>query len=657
VKLSDLHAFHAQRGEADERTDSLIRHQIIPNVVSVMWTDGISKAAGRVHGLFHHGRSCYTVSHMILNRPEGFTYIGLETTKAVWHVPMEKISFKKVGTDLVDVTFDEKTLPEFRDIRRHFAGPEEVAVNLEQCALIRPGKSGFEAVVGKLQYRKSSISYDDNLGDETFTLSEHLFAQVPNKAGDCGLVYVVYNTRMEKKIVGMHVAGNLSTGIVHLFPSAEYLAQADSTPYQPLVEVPKEIEFIGTVAPDQTPRLPLKSSIRRSQLYDAIAKNHEITRFPAKLRPFWKEGVRVEPAQLAINKNAVEDFVPSKEQKEIMEEIIPAVAKRLPYGSPVRLLSWDEVLNRPEGWKRVEKVMMDKSAGYVPEFLHGKVKGKWIVGYCPDCSKEGTYEKCTHPELGHQLKLKPEALEKLERIESQFKKRDYSALVEMMHMCCLKDELTTKEKSENGNTRLFSACSIYLLLLARRYLLSFVENVTSDPIQSFCALGINPHSQDWKMLFARLKRFGSATKWLPGDFKKFDASQKRLLAHTSCRIIKQWFKWHSDFDEDFYNVLDGIFECTYEGLYILLNVIYRAPGSNPSGQLLTTIHNCIVNLVAHIYCVMSERRSMGDKQYTPDDYFRDFEFTAFGDDHIETTAVDWYDMLKKKRWMSTLNMT
>lgn len=665
--LSELYSnsiVKAQGGEDEEeevlidnRTSEFIKNAVALNLATIYWHNGEYRTK-RMLAFFTKARSCFVPSHFFLSKPEGYDYISFQSigTPSVL-VKVTDITAESVGNDMFQLTVTSNKLKMYKNLQDQIATSAELGSGVKQIALVSISSEGAEVRVGNCKLRRSPLQYTQDQSKRVMVIDEHFVYDIPTKAGDCGSVVISLDSSWNKKIIGMHVAGNGYQGFGHLFGTPNSQGAR--------VALPDTVIDLGSVPPSEASRLPNATKIRQSPLYKGIQKKfypEGMVKSPAILSYDKEKGIS--PVQNALNKTAVVKTPLTKEQRDVLEACVLPIVQRIP--GPVRkveVLDDDQLLNEVEGLKYIQRIHPETSSGYVPELpSSSKRPGKWSHIYCDSCaSDEDLYPVCKKrdqtvcDDFKHKFKLMPEIQQVYDHIVSEMEEGNYDSFL-LLFKDCVKDEL--RDSAKIHTPRLFSASHLILLLITRAYTIDFKNAMCSDPVNGISGVGINPHSREWKQLWERFHRFKELCRQLPGDFSKYDASIIAEMADTVYKIVELWYKMHAPhLGQKFYNVLKGIWLHTYFGVHIIFDLLYCAPGSNPSGAFLTTEFNVLSNLIAHMFAFYCEGTINRKLKLEVADYFDFCEFQAFGDDHMEATCCMWHTLKTKAYWFKVLSMT
>jgi len=161
---------------------------------------------------------------------------------------------------------------------------------------------------------------------------------------------------------------------------------------------------------------------------------------------------------------------------------------------------------------------------------------------------------------------------------------------------CLKDEVRPLEKRHKP--RVFMAFPFESVILHRKYFLKFKTEFTKNARKLFHAVGIDVTSPRWAELYNDLREKSSVGG--DADFGKFDGNLRPEFMEMACDVIISTIRKNNpEVDElTMHVLLDEVIRTTT----IAGKTIYIDTHGNPSGCVLTTIINCIVNMLYHWYC-------------------------------------------------------
>lgn len=354
---------------------------------------------------------------------------------------------------------------------------------------------------------------------------------IATKVGDCGKPLFVTDSRSTvPMLVGFHTAGNGSTGfattldIEEVNGASDYFSDLLGKPLISYEDVDSETVDIvadtksiveafkkeGCLPANLIPEamevsgltMPTTTKVRKSPLYDTY---HPPTCKPAYLKPFVKDGVIIDPLQLAraklcpprpaVNMKLLKSVTNIYIRKSITNSVMDST-------DPPRVLTMKEAIEGIPG--KLKGLPRKTSAGFPWSFFvkNGKT---WFWGN--DGAYE--YESPSWKALESTLRLKLLLLKQRKRPLFYF-------------MTFLKDERRPIDKANQGKTRLFNAGSVDYSILHRMYFGHGMMYMESNRITNGSAIGVNPYSSEWDLMAKNLLSAGNNIMAL--DAANFDGS-------------------------------------------------------------------------------------------------------------------------------------
>jgi len=276
-------------------------------------------------------------------------------------------------------------------------------------------------------------------------------------------------------------------------------------------------------------------------------------------------------------------------------------------------------LNGAAGVRYVDKIKRNTSAGSP----WNTCKKKFLEPYLDD------------PELPEARVVTKEIQDRVDLIEELYKQRKRYMPVFSAH---LKDEATPKKKIESGKTRVFTGAPFDWSLVVRKYLLSVIKLIQSNPYIFEAAPGINSQSLQWQVMYNYLKHFGK-DRMVAGDYKAFDKSMPASIILASFQIIINIVK-EAGYSEEELLVVRGIAEDTAFPLVDFNGELIEFYGSNPSGHPLTVIINCLANCL-YLRYVYTKLSPLGNCV----DFKQKVNLMTYGDDNVMgvSTEAPWFN--------------
>lgn len=456
-------------------------------------------------------------------------------------------------------------------------------------------------------------------------------------SGECGSPYVGFPP-MGPVLLGMHTIGGLTEAVVALHVPIEDVKEARKQLRAELVvprafEIPRPrgvkqsmdelhaksvFRYIekGTATvygSHKAHRSGGRSHVSKTYIYDDIVDLGYEDKFAAPELNHWQPW-----RQAAVDIMGQQHTVNAQIVDECAQAFLDDILNELPEGAldEVRILTVDEAVNGLPGVKYIDRMNLNSSMGF-----------PWNKSKRNFCEDLGEYEHWTN-----YVKMSEEILDEVEQIRTLYRQGIRSNAVFRAHQ---KDEVISKLKALTMKTRIFAGGSGPLGIVMRQYYLSLVRVIQKYKTVFEAAPGTNATSVEWCQFYHWLTEFGP--EWMiAGDFKYFDKNQDPTFMLAAFWILEQLLE-RAGIPEEIMveirtNKYDICFPVTeFNGDFVCFW------GSNPSGQILTVIINCLVN---SIYMRYAWR--MGGNEVKK---FRQFvRLLTYGDDNIMGVNPEFKDL-------------
>nr|ULF99857.1 MAG: hypothetical protein 1 [Cripavirus sp.] len=477
----------------------------------------------------------------------------------------------------------------------------------------------------------------------------------PTQVGDCGSIIGLYNHRMERKLIGMHIAGTnesygyacpltqecINDALTRLIGkdlkniSAQYYYEIPKG-VDPSIEpsVPEGL-FCPLGKSDKKVGQAVKTAIVPSSIHGKLSKPFMR---PAILKPTMINGVLHDPLLQGLKKCGVETAVlPLDEVESAVQDVAQVVLTK--YNTTLdkkqyqRILSYEEAVAGVESDSMMNGVARNTSPGF-PYNLQAKGypgKTKWM-------GRNEYYDFDSTP--AKQLRSDVEQLLEDCRV---------GKISDVVFIDTLKDERREQVKVDAGKTRVFSAGPQHFVVAFRKYFLPFSAWLMHNRIDNEIAVGTNPYSVDWERITKRMKSKGGHV--IAGDFGNFDGSLvAQVLWAIFWEIFVPWLRGFNDIttEEGMNNVKVclGLWTHLVHSVHIFGDNVYMWTHSQPSGNPFTVIINCLYNsVIMRIAWIKIMKEDY--PQWVSMKWFRKHvAMIAYGDDNIlniSREAIEFYN--------------
>jgi len=366
--------------------------------------------------------------------------------------------------------------------------------------------------------------------------------------GDCGSVLIsLRNVHENRYIIGMHSAGDgehgYATSITYDFlmrcltdlsayDEKTYLEDTTLSKYIKGVDVECQggLTPIGKMFPLCNPIASTFSNLSKSVLYNKIKGYPESSKTAARLKPFEKDGVIIDPGQVALTHFGFHaPAVPEEWVKMATNSYENLICSAI-NSYPRVVLSLRESI---EGLGHLKKIDGSTSGGFPHNLPLGDNKKRAFFA---------VHNAYLRGEIG--IDMDDKAFLELEKDVEEYENSIKNGIrPAMFYTCNLKDEKRSKKKAEAGDSRMFLGSNFECLVLFRKYFGAFQNAYIGANIKVGSAIGINPYSRDWDNLTRELlgKSLSDDPGIGAGDYKNFDGHESPFILNSILDVINRWY--------------------------------------------------------------------------------------------------------------------
>lgn len=577
----------------------------------------------------------------------------------------------KDGTqrDCVMVNLHQKMCPPHRDLLKHFVkvedqgklignfsgvlatyheSGEELCRTYQWLQQIRPCDKAIEIFYPNDQY---------DYGTESFLQRECYEYNAPTQVGDCGSLIGIYNHRIERKIIGMHIAGS-SQEYGYACPlTQESLEAAMDTlinkdirniSAQFYYKVPETVDakgepnlpeglFVGLGVAEKPVGQAIKTNIVPSAIHGLIFE--PITR-PALLRPTTINGVSVDPLLNGLKKCGVSTAILTEnEVLSAAQNVCQIVLSN--YNSSVdrrkyrRFLTYEEAIRGTLDDDFMRPINRRTSPGY-PYCLQtrkGPGKTDWM-------GSDDNFDFTS-----------PRALQLRSDVQRLLDDCEKGIITGVVFVDTLKDERREHKKVDVGKTRVFSAGPQHFVVAFRQYFLPFAAYLMHNRIDNEVCVGTNPYSVDWERIARKLSLKGPNV--IAGDFSNFDGSLvAQILWAIFWEIFVPWMrtfvKLESEEGRKHLKVTLGLWTHLVHSVHIFKDNVYMWTHSQPSGNPFTVIINCLYNSIIMRIAWIRIMLASEPKLVSMKHFNQHVSMVSYGDDNVLNISNDVLDLYNQE---------
>nr|CAJ2358124.1 Non structural polyprotein CDS [Astacus astacus] len=621
------------QGLLDPNTQELFQNKVLRNTYRlVRERNGVECEMMNV--TFLKGHCAITARHLLDYMKDGdivhLRNVYLKSISLPWHA-IQRVKPVDSTDDICILVFPNDYLPMQIDITKHFIdnfNMRDVARGAATLATFRnvkiegkefPHQTFLNCLA--IEAHDEILHYNDPATGKARMQRAYYSYRMDTQKGDCGSLLGIRSSLIQRKIIGMHFAGNPGCGFAVPLSQGRIRSLLDSIPvesqisldldYTPVVSPPGDFIPLFSVPKEEASTTGNKSSLVRTPLFDVL-EQHTMER--AHLRPVGG----VDPMEKSLEK-AGGDLVYIDPRS--IDTVENAVIHKLNPSGNCRVLTYQETIEGIVGDEWICPVNRMASAGYPwSKKAEGKPgKTKWLgrgEEYCFD---------------------NKELLDNVTKAEEMMKRGERPLFI---FQDTLKDEKRPLEKVDAIKTRTFAACPLPLVLLFRKYFLDSVKQIMSGRNYNEIAVGTNVRSMDWYVIARLLKSKGE--KVIAGDFSNFDGSLQPQLLYAVGRILENFYVDTATPEET--RIRFMLFREVVNSIHIRGRDIYMWTHSQPSGGPLTVIINSIYNMLVMRLCWLD---IMGGK-FNMRDFDRCVALNTYGDDNVANISDEVIDLYNQE---------
>nr|UNI73823.1 MAG: RNA-dependent RNA polymerase [brine shrimp dicistrovirus 1] len=490
-------------------------------------------------------------------------------------------------------------------------------------------------------YYPSDVSEDDS-----YFQRDCYEYNAPTVGGDCGSLVAVFNNYLERKIIGMHIAGSEKDEHGFAVPITQEALQdaidslksknemhitahfAFENPSMCLSETEAELpegKFISLGKSNLKVGQAVKTSLQKSRIYGLLSK--PITA-PAILKPTIINGERVDPLMRGLKKCGVDTDVFSDDEVnsasfDVQQRVLTQYNMNLDKSKYQRILSYEEAIKGTGDDKFMCAVNRTTSPGFpyctYPKSAPGKQQ--WMGS-------------------NNDFDFTSESALQLRKDVEQLENNCANGIIkDVVFVDTLKDERRPFAKVEAGKTRVFSAGPQHFVVAFRRRFLPFSAWLMHNRIDNEMAVGTNPYSLDWTRIAKRLKLKGDRV--IAGDFGNFDGSlNAQLLWAIFWNVFVPWLKQCVGYSDRELNICVGLWAHLVHSVHIYNDNLYMWTHSQPSGNPFTVIINCLYNMVIMRLSWIRVMKKVCPRLVSMKSFRQYVSMMCYGDDNVLNIHAD-----------------
>jgi len=159
----------------------------------------------------------------------------------------------------------------------------------------------------------------------------------------------------------------------------------------------------------------------------------------------------------------------------------------------------------------------------------------------------------------------------------------------------LKDEPTKVTKNK---VRCFQSCPMALSIAVRKWFLPLCWFMSTYPLDTEIAVGINCYGPEWNEMIQHVCSFGE-DRVFAGDYADYDMTQPIQVILAAFKCLIDIAAASGNYSEEDLLIMRGLASEIADPYISVAGALYSFSGGNPSGHNLTVYINSIVNCLMH----------------------------------------------------------
>lgn len=548
----------------------------------------------------------------------------------------------------------------FRSLEPHLCNNEEWTslVDDQSCLCFLPTSN--VSAVGRMSIegvKTYSIKTNDGLvstPSEFFKISQLNLSLPLARKGDCGGIVLSYKDRYQSKVVGFHCGGTASNWFASILRKEDldffvhHGAPDDSFN-----------DFIVRGAPVDLPPGPECVFLGKYKYKTKPAGQLSLAHW--KYSPFHEQfEEQLQPAPLDANDSRILIDIPRNSLGFKSLLLIPngIMCDKLPDMDLFVLKRIEEQLvcemNNKIGHVKTTPSKLDE---LLELGLNGDRENEFCTGMelnkacglpwneLPGCAKKSDFLNNSDGFIT--FKDEPNGLLLKNRVVRKILQANEGERLISLSNSKLKDALIKTSAVEAAKTRVFHCIPVDKVICDAALFGNFKEAYSQAFLHLNHAIGVNPHSLQWKAIYEHLNKHPNVFDM---DFSNYDKHLHQELMHTAFRIIRRVIQTRAP---DKWDQAREIFEEEAIATIVVdYDTVYKTTRGNKSGEYLTTVINCICNDLLSFYTWVKTTNNFDINEFRSN-----VSSVSFGDDKVESVSDEYaekYNYFTAKEIMSSI---
>lgn len=623
------------------------------NIMTIIFKGPNGDVHGHVNAFGLYGNICAIPRHTydkIVNKLP-YRIDLLRTTIAQkkgpnrFNIIIDEANFVDVGADDF-MLFKHASIGTLRDLRRFLL--EDYLEGKGKGNFLYRDTAGNMQVISHKGFRKTMVNYSSPDGVQKYNYLGYLSTtDIKTDVGMCGGPYLI-STMNGTCIGGIHVAGGICSGLyaTSICPVFGYqCTYSEGVPHSyngldlnatyvtdQSLEIKQEVHpkapfrmlqqgDVGVYGTLNVPRPRFHSDVTATLMCNEVLEHY-------KLEDFTHFSPRNVNSRIATLNNlqpmVTKTDIPHMVVRHIVmhtTNLFERVIKRHDIKLDCSMQPRDVGINGNDDITYMNRLKVSTSGG----FAHRGKKRKYMVEIEPTEHHATNYDVVD--EISEELNIIDQRALSGQRVQVVWDSN-------------FKDEPLSKKKILANKCRIFNAGPFAFSIYVRQLFLWAVVLFQGKYRYEFgMAIGINTAGQDWTELYEWLIRFG-VDRCLAGDHAGYDKVMISNIVFGAFQVLINIARNHGASDDDIKRMYAVATEIAYP-ITNCFGLLLQLDGSNPSGNPLTIIINCIVNIM---YMMMAAKKIEADRGISCIDYdnfYDHLRLVVVGDDNIATSRYLW----------------
>ncbi|QMV49688.1 polyprotein [Oryctes rhinoceros picorna-like virus 1] len=218
----------------------------------------------------------------------------------------------------------------------------------------------------------------------------------------------------------------------------------------------------------------------------------------------------------------------------------------------------------------------------------------------------------------------------------------------------LKDELKSKQDvGKLGKTRVFCASPVDASIEHRQYYQDFIAAFMKNRHDLFHGVGMSPDGPEWTTFISNLLK--KSNRFVCFDYSNFGPGFNAQVGEVAMDAISNWYSTFGSYNQDEEETRNLLKYELLNSVHIAHDCIYQQFGGSPSGAIITTVLNSLVNM-GYIFLAWIIYNEEINRETSYEDFVENNCLYVYGDDVIFTTKFQTFNGKRIKKIFDTFGI-